>query len=418
MIDAVVLGGGPAGLAAATALARSGRSTVVFERAGYDAARAGETFGGEVRPLLEELGVPFAALPRVPFRGVRSAWGAGALSERSSILKPLGEGFHVERARFDALLASCAARAGAVIHEGSGVATIERTEGGFVVEAPGLAAVSARLLVDASGRGASASAAVIRERRWLSFDRLVAIIALFSPRQAPEPELLLEAAEEGWWYAVPQPGGALLVAFLTDSDLAVAAGPRAGLEARFRAALARTIYIAPLAEGAAPLAPLKLARADSGVLVPGHGEDWLAVGDAAFACDPLGGDGVVRALRSGLSLAAPGLPAFEAYLDKRAGHYSAEARFEAAPFWTRRRARSPDQAALSLQPLQALRSTGARACAAAEALLPRAAISAVLDRPGLAHEALSALRAAAPLSDRRLLVGLQTLIAEGALALA
>ena len=438
-VDVAILGGGPAGLAAAAALARSGRNAVVFERAGYHAARAGETFGGEVRPLLEQIGAwdAFAALGQVPFRGVRSAWGGAELSERSAIVKPLGEGFHVERARFDELLAGCAARAGAVVHRDAGVCSVARSKEGFRVAAKNGAEVSARFLIDASGRGASATARAIRERRWLSFDRLVAIVARLPARDSVGPELLLESAEEGWWYAVPQPDGTLLTALLTDADL-VAAGPRTTLGARFRAALARTVHIAALAGDAMPLSPPRLVRADSGLLLPDRGARWRAIGDAAFACDPLGGDGVARALRSGL-LAASEIGAsldggaagegtgtiarFESYLDRRASYYSGEARWPDALFWVRRRVAGWATAPLVLDPLQRLGWDGAplerHAAPPAEAHLPRSAIAAALDRlreARPAHEALAALREAAPIGDRRLLVGLQLLVAQGCVA--
>jgi flavin-dependent dehydrogenase len=438
--DVVILGGGPAGLSTAAALARRGRAVVLLERGEYAAARAGETFGGEVRPLLQELSALelFAAVEQVPFRGVRSAWGSAALESRASIVKPLGEGFHVERAQFDAILARCAVAAGAAVHTGAGVCSVEATESGFRVASASGVEVAARLLVDASGRGASASAAVLGASRWISFDRLVAVVAIFAPRAPPEPELLLESAEQGWWYAVPQPGGALLVALLTDADLAVPAGPRAELPARFADALSRTVHIQALVDGTAAIAAPRLVRADSGFLLSDRGERFRAVGDAAFACDPLAGDGVARALRSGLEAArdldaaldgradAPEAAAaakvlrFEAYLDRRASYYAAEPRFSEALFWSRRRAPRWADAPLVLHPLQRLRWDGLppdlHRAAQAESLLPRRAIQTALEhlreaRP--AHEALAALRAAAPLEDRRLLVGLQLLVARG-----
>src|SRR5262249_23052544 len=108
--DVVVVGGGPAGLAVAGALRRRGRSVVVFERTTYEGARVGETLGGEVGALLRSLGAWDALADlfagQVPFRAVRSAWGSPNLEERSSMLHPLGEGWHVDRARFDAKLAA------------------------------------------------------------------------------------------------------------------------------------------------------------------------------------------------------------------------------------------------------------------------------------------------------------------------
>jgi len=74
---------------------------VVLERAAIG-WKAGETFGPRVRLLLAELGAEEA--PAVPFRGVRSAWGSSELIDRPSLVHPLGEGWHVDRARFEGTL--------------------------------------------------------------------------------------------------------------------------------------------------------------------------------------------------------------------------------------------------------------------------------------------------------------------------
>src|SRR5262249_23639204 len=102
--DVVVVGGGLSGLAAATVLAQHGRTVALFERSRYEGPKVGETFGPELRPLLSALGVwdDFAALAFVPYVGTRSAWGTVEALERSAITHPLGEGWHVDRAQFDA----------------------------------------------------------------------------------------------------------------------------------------------------------------------------------------------------------------------------------------------------------------------------------------------------------------------------
>jgi 2-polyprenyl-6-methoxyphenol hydroxylase-like FAD-dependent oxidoreductase len=82
-LDVVVVGGGPAGLGLAGALALRGRSVVVFERSTYAEPRVGETFGGEVAKELKALGAweAWAALApeQVPFRATRAAWGSDAI---------------------------------------------------------------------------------------------------------------------------------------------------------------------------------------------------------------------------------------------------------------------------------------------------------------------------------------------------
>jgi flavin-dependent dehydrogenase len=432
--DVAVIGGGPAGSATATMLARRGRRVALFERSRFDEPRAGETFGGEVEPLLRTLGVweAFEEMERLPFRSVRSAWGGPDVSERSSITNPFGEGIHVARAAFDALLARAAERAGASVRIGAGACAVERTRAGFRVRPARGEALEARFLVDASGRGAPASAGIFPGRRWLACDRMIALLGRFLPPSPPEPDLVIESAEDGWWYSAPQPGGGIVVVFLTDPDLL----PAPERERGWRAALARTIHTKVRVGEAALQGPVQVVRADTGRLLADRAPGFCAVGDAAMTVDPLAGNGVARSLRSGaeaaeaiertLSGETPDdsriAESFEAALERRARYYLLENRWAESPFWARRR--PPDWRAepITLAPTSLLRWSGTPpapdALAKVEALLPRRAISSALDllrTPQPAHVAMSALRGHALPGDRRLLVGLQLLVEHGPL---
>ncbi len=441
--DVVVLGGGPSGLAAATALAARGRSVVVLERGRLGRPRVGETLGPEIEPILATLGVwdVFQAEARVPFRGVRSAWGSSAIVERSSIAHPLGEGFHVDRARFDAMLAGAAARAGATLCEETGVPTIAEIDGGFHVSSPGGVAFRCRFVVDASGRGAPAGAMGSAVRRWVACDRAIAIVARLTPLdgRAVEPELLIESAEEGWWYVAPQPGEKLLFVLITDADVA-AAIDGSDVAARFRRAFERTLHVRALGEGNTLEEPPRVVRADAGLLLPSRGKRWCAVGDAEVAGDPLAGDGMVRGFRSAIEAAndidralaegAEALPEagtdpavfLASHLDRRASYYDKETRFSEALFWKRRQVIDWQNTPITLDPRKNLCWDGSEpdlfVVAPVESLLPPKALQGVLDflrTPRAAHEALSMLKAAAPLGDRRLLVGLVGLVELGIL---
>jgi flavin-dependent dehydrogenase len=439
MFDVVVVGGGPAGSTVAGALARRGRSVVLVERSAYDAYRVGEALGAEAFVPLKSVGAWDAMRElveaQVPLRSVRAAWGSDEAVERPSIVHPLGEGRHVDRARFDARLAQWAESTGVDVRRDAGACTVARSDEGFRVEPARGAPLAARYFVDASGRGAPASAR-LRERRWLALDRQIAVVARMETGRDVGWDVLVEAAPEGWWYSVPQPGGALVVALVTDADLE---GERASLEGRFHAALDRTLHTAGRCQGVRAVAPPRIVRADSGRLLPGEGPGWCAVGDAAMASDPLGGNGVARALRGALE-AATRIDARLAddaaavshpppidrrlldYLDRRASYYALEARWQGSLFWLRRRPMDWRRAPLTLAPTALLTrgSSASRASlAAAEALVPpRAVASAIasLTTPTPAHVVLSALRAAAPLEDGRLLVALQTLVTSGAVA--
>jgi flavin-dependent dehydrogenase len=409
---------------------------VVFERSRFEAPRIGETFGAEIEPLLRALGAwtEFTAQPHLPYRTVRSAWGSSELAERTSITHPFGDGFHVERARFDELLASISEKAGASLNLDAGRCRVQECERGFHVKPVRGEAVLARFLVDASGRGATATVSLSERSRWLSFDRMVAVVGCLSS-SSPEPDLLIEASEDGWWYSVPQPNGRLVVALMTDADL-MPAGSRDELAARWYTALQRTEHTAERTRGASLASPIRIVRADSGCLLSNRTPWFCAVGDAATALDPLAGNGVARALRSGLEAAEAidqvlsGSPLIESGiaqrfaddLDRRARYYLLERRWPAAPFWLRRQPADWTTVPLTLSPTSLLRWDGRlprrEMLAKAEALLPRTAIATTLHQLRTAqpaHVILGALRNHAPLGDRRLLVGLQLLVEHGPL---
>jgi 2-polyprenyl-6-methoxyphenol hydroxylase-like FAD-dependent oxidoreductase len=113
-----VVGGGPAGAASALALRSRGFSVVVLERSDYRDVRIGETLPPSIRKLLVSLGVwdQFLAEKHSPSYGIRSAWGQDYLYDNDFIFNPYGMGWHVDRARFDAMLARNAERAGAKLY--------------------------------------------------------------------------------------------------------------------------------------------------------------------------------------------------------------------------------------------------------------------------------------------------------------
>jgi flavin-dependent dehydrogenase len=358
--DVAVIGGGPAGTALAAALVRRGRTVAVCERSRFESMRIGETLGAEVEPLLRTLGAwdDFAALPQLPFRIVQSAWGSSTLSERSSITNPFGDGFHVDRTSFDIMLARVAERAGATLRTGVGLCRVTRHHAGFRIHPRCGQHVDARFVADASGRGAPATSSVPNRGRWISCDRLIAVVGRLA-MSSGDPHLLIESSEDGWWYVAPQPDGTAVVALMTDSDL-TPAGDHAGLISRWHTALARTEYTAARIRSATLVDALRIVRADTGYLNSDHAPGFCAVGDAAIALDPLAGTGVARALRSAIEAAdaidraldgdplAPSTTAerFAHDLDRRARYYVIETRWPTAPFWARRQ--------ISFQPMHVL----------------------------------------------------------------
>ncbi len=433
-LDVVVLGGGPAGLQTAGLLARLGRTVAVLDRPRKEGPRVGETVGPEVRQLLAENGFEggYDKVPSLPFVGSRMTWGSAEPFERPGILNPLGEGKHLDRAAFDDWLKNCAIDCGATVHTVSDRLGVEPSPSGWEIVA-GSEHMNCRYLVEARGRSATG---LVRGRTWIAFDRLIGVVGWLDQTASDDPDLLIEAVPQGWWYSANLPESGLVATLMTDADLIHGSGLE-GLTSSWQSALTDAPLTRQRLDAATLARGLEVKRADSGYSVPDRGSNWRAVGDAAAAWDPLAGSGIANAIRSATiaahdidlilnssarALEAPSAPPHH-YLDERARYYAMETRWPDSLFWMRRRPFDERLLEIFLHPearLRAIMGGGTPTILAeAESVLPPRAIRALLGRlqePAPAHLAMEFLRAeTGRLDDRRLLAGVQMLIRAGAI---
>ncbi|MFV8756072.1 NAD(P)/FAD-dependent oxidoreductase [Nannocystaceae bacterium ST9] len=122
MTDAIVVGGGPAGAALATLLARAGRDVVLFERsAGPTDKVCGEFLSSEAVTYLDALGVDLASLGAVPITAMRLCEGR----HTSTMVLPFAASSLSRRVLDEALLAK-AASAGVCVRRGAKVRALGR----------------------------------------------------------------------------------------------------------------------------------------------------------------------------------------------------------------------------------------------------------------------------------------------------
>ncbi|QSQ20103.1 tryptophan 7-halogenase [Pyxidicoccus parkwayensis] len=293
-VDVAIVGGGPAGAAAALTLLGHGRGVLVLEQSRYAPPRFGETVAPPAEPLLRRLDAWTSVSPdMLPCGGVDSAWHADDLVERDTLWVPGGLGWHVERARWDEALIRLAERRGAMLVTGCRVTGVSVVAGGGWRVHAGGTTWHARFLVDATGRRAELARRVGGHPR--SAGSEVALAGRWSGAPDRETRLLVEATPGGWWYLAPTPTHRV-ACLVSDSEALRELRPP---PLAWRRELARTRHVRERAPAAAPA--LRGVRVEWRWLEPCAGTGWLAVGDAASTRDILSGGGMVAALQSGIS---------------------------------------------------------------------------------------------------------------------
>jgi flavin-dependent dehydrogenase len=354
--DIVIAGAGPAGSAAALA-ARGlapGLTTILIE-ADAPTVRIGEVLPAAGFAMLRQLGVAGAVTAACrPSRGIVSLWGEADVRDRPSLFSARGPDQHLDRARFDRLLADAAESAGAVLRRGitvTGAEPVGDPGEGWRLRLGGAETMTARLAIWATGRKRGFLHQVGAHAR--VYDRLAGFIRYVAAGLCADQRTLLEAAPDGWWYAASLPSGEHAIAFMTDADIGRPLHltcPRC-----WQAQLARTQLIGRGHEDASPDRRIQVRAAHSSLIEPISGLDWIAAGDAASCFEPLASQGIARALRSGCFAAYAGVDIligrsdvacarygtmmrreFTNYRQTLSGHYADETRWRTHEFWARR----------------------------------------------------------------------------------
>lgn len=295
----LIVGCGPAGAAAAITLARAGVQCTVLDRARFPRDKTcGDALSNDAVSILHQLGA-----------GAMVLSGAHARVERSRALFPNGAaveraydppGMIVRRIDLDDALRRAAGAAGAEVLEGHAVRSLI-VEGGRVVGARGAAEEwRAERVIAADGQGSVARAALCHPKpaaRYVAFARTSYFEGIRFHDGGPHTadHYFEHDLPCGYGWLFPAVAGSANVGVYQRGDHYGGAG--ANLDGAFERFVARhperfagAREVGPRRTWALPLAPAPWPIAMAGL---------LTVGDAANLVDPLSGEGIWQALRSG-----------------------------------------------------------------------------------------------------------------------
>lgn len=286
-----VVGGGPAGAAAAIHLARGGAAVTLLEReTGPREKVCGEFLGPDAAALLDGLGLSLPGLGAVPIGRAGLASG-----QREAGWALPFRGWSLPRAILDEALLDRARAAGTRVLRGAAVVSAAREGAGWSLRSSRGGAIGAEAVVLATGK---------HELRGLGRAAPGGALGLKLPVRLAAPlagTVLLLPFPGGYAGLQPRAGGG--------ANLCAAIGEGAGEAARDPAALLARVaggsaLAARLLRGAVPSLPrpLAVARVPYGFLhrdAPGAEPGLYRVGDQFAVIPSLAGDGIAMALRGG-----------------------------------------------------------------------------------------------------------------------
>ncbi|KAF0865606.1 NAD(P)/FAD-dependent oxidoreductase [Pseudomonas sp. LD120] len=290
----LILGAGPAGAAVALGLRRLGYPVTLIS----DWRR-------------------FAALEGVSLRVLEALRGAGLESALAQALQPSqrrvawnGEEhaqnieYLLDRPAFDRGLRDALRQAGVTLIEGR-VLAVQSTALGHRVQVEGAGALSAAFLVEARGRQAPALDKALRQdlAQGLRGPETISLLNRWQGLRGTAASAV-HSLEDGWAWMARRADGQCYWQLTLDVASARLPGKAQLLDycrQRRQASDLATAFFAGAAEQDLHLH----ARSSTAILCPQVcGANWLRVGDAAMAVDPLSGNGIFQSLSSALQAPA------------------------------------------------------------------------------------------------------------------
>ncbi|MES2655817.1 MAG: FAD-dependent monooxygenase [Bacteroidota bacterium] len=356
-VPVIVIGGGPAGIAAALTLNARNIPCIVVDAKTGRYHHYGECLPPNALPLFKQLGLQqlLDNEEHTYYLGNQSVWGNNKVAEKLFLFQKHNQGVLLNRPLFEEQLRDLLLKSKSrlltgyafhnVVSQGEklNVTLKSKTE---------TLPISCNFIIDATGRKASVCRKLGRQKEQL--DQLAALHFQVTLNTTIPKFVYTESIENGWFYAAPLSKRKLSVMLFTDMDLLPEKDKQQAFicDAVNGSTLIKQLFSKPLTSD--KITKLKTHAANSTRMQKPYGENWIAIGDAAYSFDPISSYGITSALAAGyygahaladtLAQKPDALQtyqyimenAFVHYHIKLHEHYNAEQRWPDSLFWQRR----------------------------------------------------------------------------------
>jgi flavin-dependent dehydrogenase len=321
--DAIIIGGGPGGSTAGSALARAGKKVLILERDRFPRFHVGESLIPYGNDELRRIGV-WEKLERggfMPKLGAEFVLGnarAGIHILFGRHLPPsYAQTFQVERARFDNLLLDHAAASGCEVWQETRVDSFSVSSDGVKVaciRGGQKHELSARWLLDASGREAVVGKKLDLPKTDFGMPKKFATFAHFCGVKRNDPpadgHITVARMDFGWFWIIPLDAEKTSVGLVQTLEHFRQTGLKPG--ECFEKVVASTTELRRRMAQAERVSEYSFAGDYTYRHLENAGPRWLLIGDAAGFIDPIFSSGVMMAIKSGYLAATEVLAADQA----------------------------------------------------------------------------------------------------------
>lgn len=351
----IIAGAGPSGLATSLTLSAYNISHCLIDENKSAIHKSGDALPPNSKPLLKQLGILdlLDSEHHIPYYGNKSIWGTNVPHQKEFIENKHGHGFLLDRLYFENQLRELVKNNQTPFYSGYQIKNVQKKGDELEVSIQNnsnKSQILAQYIVDATGRKASICRHLGIQKKEL--DTQITISFWHELTHKTPRQIWIEATENGWWYIAPTADTKINCMFFTLKELIP---KKDGIVSFLKNELNKTQQIQKIIQPREEeLFENKRMPSGTNYLEQPYGENWLAVGDAAFSYDPISSYGITSALASGyygghaiasklfneedafLSYQYVLENGVKSYLQKLTHQYSMEKRWSNSYYWNNR----------------------------------------------------------------------------------